>query len=39
MDTLTKLHNLINRARHDNSLWALMAFLLAVVLLANAVRH
>jgi hypothetical protein len=35
METLTKLYALINKARHDNSLWPLMAFLLAIILFAS----
>ena len=39
METLTKLYALINKARHDNSLWPLMAFLLAIILFASVIRH
>jgi hypothetical protein len=39
MDTLTRLYGLIRKARMDNNLWVLMAFLLAVILLASVVRH
>jgi hypothetical protein len=39
METLTKLYTLINNARQDNSLWPLMAFLLAIILFASVVRH
>jgi hypothetical protein len=39
METLTKLYTLINKARQDNSLWPLMAFLLAIILFASVVRH
>jgi hypothetical protein len=39
METLAKLYALINTARRDNTLWPLMAFMLAIILLANVVRH
>jgi hypothetical protein len=39
METLTRLYGLINKARLDNNLWVLMAFLLAFILLASVVRH
>jgi hypothetical protein len=39
MEILTKLYALINKARLDNSLWPLMAFLLAIILFASVVRH
>ena len=39
METLAKLYALINRARRDNTLWPLMAFMLAIILLASVVRH
>jgi hypothetical protein len=39
LETLAKLYALINRARRDNTLWPLMAFMLAIILLASVVRH
>ena len=39
MEILTKLYILISKARLDNSLWPLMAFLLAIILFASVVRH
>jgi hypothetical protein len=39
METLNKLYALINKARLDNSLWTLMAFLLALILFATVLRH
>jgi hypothetical protein len=39
MEILTKLYALISKARHDNSLWPLMAFLLAITLFVSVVRH
>ena len=39
MQRLTKLYDLINKARSENNLWVLMAFLLAVILFASVVRH
>ena len=39
MENLAKLYELIKRARRDGSLWPLMAFLLAFILLASVVRH
>jgi hypothetical protein len=39
MEILIKLYMLINKARLDNSLWPLMAFLLAIILFVSVVRH
>ena len=39
METLTKLYALIDKARRDNSLWPLMAFLLAIILFASVIQH
>ena len=39
LNTLARLYNLISKAREDNNLWVLMAFFLAVILLASVIRH
>ena len=39
VNNLSKLLALIKKARADNSLWPLMAFLLAIMLFANILQH
>ena len=39
MEILAKLYALIEKARRDNSLWPLMAFLLAIILFASVIQH